>query len=288
MGKEKDRPSWEEHEETPYPAQCLSFDRGYKLYIGSRVHAKNQEVLKRLKVNHIVNVTPDRVRDPAAGCPCFFQKDSAFKYMRFPVFDNSAADIMEMMDECMKFIDSGKYYGSVFVHCNMGASRSAAIVLGYMMKHCGMRLDDALAQCRVHRKQVNPNYTFMTALRKMEAGLLEKGLLNAPAAAAGEQSGDSAGAGAGAAGPSRGPSGPSRGPAGPSRGPSAGPSRGPSSGDSAPDCGPSRGPSAGPSRGPPAAAAAPSGGQEGAGGREEGGGGIGPARGPPAKKAKIN
>ena len=59
------RPTWEEYPETAYPAACLSFDHGYKLYIGSKVHAKNMDVLKRLKVHHIVNVTPDRNRGAA-------------------------------------------------------------------------------------------------------------------------------------------------------------------------------------------------------------------------------
>jgi hypothetical protein len=56
--------------------------------------------------------------DPEAGCPNYFEKDKAFKYMRIPVFDNVGEDILTVMPSAIEFIDVAKHYGSVLVHCN--------------------------------------------------------------------------------------------------------------------------------------------------------------------------
>ena len=64
--------------------------------------------------------------------------------------------------------------GSVLVHCYYGVSRSAAIVLGYLMERENMFLDDSLKYLRIIRPQVKPNDGFLKQLKRFEEGLFPK------------------------------------------------------------------------------------------------------------------
>jgi hypothetical protein len=110
------------------------------LYLGGKVHARDKKMLKRLNINHIVNLTPSRDQDPAAGCPNFFQSDKKFSYKRIPIYDNNGENIIEHMQSCIDFIDKSQFYGACLVHCNQGVSRSTTICLGYLMDKKGYTL----------------------------------------------------------------------------------------------------------------------------------------------------
>ncbi|CAN0005701.1 unnamed protein product, partial [Phaeothamnion confervicola] len=178
----------------------------------------------------------------------------------------------------------GKYYGSVLVHCRQGVSRSAAIVVAYLMKARGLSLDDALAYLRRRRPVVNPHEAFLRQLRDFEVALRREreqataeGRAEAfPQDLFGDGGGDG---GAPVAGPVRGPQAPARGPQIPVRGPQAPAARRPQvqvHSPHAPACGaqaPARGPQQ--SSSPPRPAAGLGGGA--AGRRPASGPAAGPA-----------
>lgn len=56
----------------------------------------------------------------------------------------------------------------MLVHCLMGRSRSAAMVLGYLVAHHGLTLEEALYQLRQARPHVQPNRGFLRQLRDFE------------------------------------------------------------------------------------------------------------------------
>ncbi|CAM9948196.1 unnamed protein product [Heterosigma akashiwo] len=145
------------------PSKILDF-----LYVGSRNAAKSKGLLQSLNIKHILNVTPNRVVDPNAGCPNFFEKDPNFTYKRVAIFDNISESILPHLKSCITFMDQGKHYGNVLVHCNQGVSRSCSMVIGYLMKRQGMTYDEALAYVRERRPQANPNFAFESELRKWE------------------------------------------------------------------------------------------------------------------------
>jgi protein-tyrosine phosphatase len=59
----------------------------------------------------------------------------------------------------MFFLLSGK----VFVHCHQGRSRSASIVLSYLMLYQGMTVQEAMKTVRLKR-EVSPNDGFIKRL----------------------------------------------------------------------------------------------------------------------------
>ena len=200
------------------------------LYIGGKQDAKAKEELQSLKISYILNCTPPRAMDPETGCQNFFEKEKAFVYKRIPVFDNRGEDLLKHMEESYRFIEEGKHYGGVLVHCHKGISRSASFVIGYLMKKNEMSLNEALDYVQSIRSIVQPNLAFMTQLRAYELQLENE----RNAAAANSSSSSSKLHGSSSMGPSES--------AGPSVGPSVGPSTGPGprpSTETTVSCGPS-------------------------------------------------
>ncbi|KAK1905616.1 Dual specificity protein phosphatase 13 isoform B [Dissostichus eleginoides] len=60
--------------------------------------------------------------------------------------------------------------GRVFVHCLMGVSRSATLVLAFLMIAEGLSLQEAVAAVRPHR-DVCPNQGFLMQLCSLHMGL---------------------------------------------------------------------------------------------------------------------
>jgi len=92
--------------------------------------------------------------------------------------DSSDENIAVHFDESLEFIRRGIEAGEgVLVHCRMGISRSATIVLAYLMKF-GLCDADADATplsyqtvfqfLKSRRPEVNPNFGFCLALRTLD------------------------------------------------------------------------------------------------------------------------
>lgn len=146
---------------TKKPSQILSY-----LYLGGKADAKAKDVLQKLKIKYILNCTPQRSVDPENGCPNFYEKERLFVYKRIPIFDNQGEDILSHMETAFKFIEESKHYGNVLVHCHKGVSRSAAFVIGYLMKKNELTLEEALAHVQMIRPVVQPNSSFLSQLSK--------------------------------------------------------------------------------------------------------------------------
>lgn len=151
-----------------FPSKILGY-----LYLGGKQDAKAKNILQHLKIKYILNATPPRSVDPESGCPSFFEKEKSFVYSRIPVFDNRGEDLLQYMDQSFRFIEEGKHYGGVLVHCHKGVSRSSSFVIGYLMRKSAMSLDEALDYVKAIRPIVMPNLAFMAQLRAYEV-ILDK------------------------------------------------------------------------------------------------------------------
>ncbi|TYZ61047.1 hypothetical protein PybrP1_012136 [[Pythium] brassicae (nom. inval.)] len=134
------------------------------VFLGSKAHARDRELLARLQITHVLNVTPPRTVDPVAGVPNFFEKDKTLTYKRCPIFDNKAEDLSGLLEGCVAFIEQAKYYGRILVHCNKGVSRSSSVVVAYLMKSSAMGFERALRFVVDKRPIVNPNASFRRQL----------------------------------------------------------------------------------------------------------------------------
>lgn len=97
------------------------------LYIGSKKVSKNRDKLEELGITHVVNVTHE-LRNYFEG--------SVFKYLKCPLMDSDTADISVYFESATSFIDAARNEGmGVLVHCQHGVSRSASIVVAYLMRY---------------------------------------------------------------------------------------------------------------------------------------------------------
>lgn len=56
--------------------------------------------------------------------------------------------------------------GVVLVHCNAGVSRSASVVIGFLMSQEKMSFDEAFSTVKTARPSIQPNPGFMNQLKK--------------------------------------------------------------------------------------------------------------------------
>jgi protein-tyrosine phosphatase len=62
--------------------------------------------------------------------------------------------------ECIDFIKSATINGKILVHCFAGVSRSATVVIAYLMQEHGLTYHAAMKLVKSKRPFINPNEGF--------------------------------------------------------------------------------------------------------------------------------
>jgi len=136
------------------------------LYLGDRVTASDIDRLTALRITHVLNATEDVSN--------FFEDSPSLQYMRCSIKDSAdaATAMADSFPACVAFLDSCRNCGGrVLVHCRAGVSRSATIVIGYLMQYHRWDLRTALRFVD-QRRFVQPNSGFIDFLLRLEASLL--------------------------------------------------------------------------------------------------------------------
>ncbi|KAI5637977.1 dual specificity phosphatase, catalytic domain-containing protein [Phthorimaea operculella] len=133
------------------------------VYLGSEWNASNLEELQRNGVRHILNVTRE--------IDNFFP--GMFDYLNVRVYDDEKTDLLKHWDNTFKYINKARNEGSkVLVHCKMGISRSASVVIAYAMKAFNWNFDKALKHVKTKRSCIKPNNNFLSQLETYQ-GILD-------------------------------------------------------------------------------------------------------------------
>ncbi|XP_052770965.1 dual specificity protein phosphatase 4-like [Mya arenaria] len=140
------------------PSELLSH-----LYIGEEKHILHPDILHRIGITAILNVSTS----------CLDQPPSGFRYKSIPIRDNSTENISTWFNETLQYIeDTRREGGKVLVHCKAGVSRSATICIAYLMVHSSLSLDKAFDFVQARRTIIAPNMNFMQQLWEFERVLL--------------------------------------------------------------------------------------------------------------------
>lgn len=99
-----------------------------KLYLGNLKGASDLHALKQAGITHILQV--------AAGIKPFFPKDFTYKVIN--ITDTSQSSLIRHFPAAIAFIKEGISRGGVLVHCHAGVSRSASVVIAYLMQENSM------------------------------------------------------------------------------------------------------------------------------------------------------
>ncbi|KAJ7324415.1 hypothetical protein JRQ81_017435, partial [Phrynocephalus forsythii] len=120
------------------------------LYLGDEWAARSKTILQTLGITHILNAAdgPYNINTGAR-----YYRDLPVEYYGVQAFDDNAFDISVFFHDAANFIHKAlnNEGGKVFVHCAMGLSRSATLVLAYLMIHENLTLVEALKSVDSHR-----------------------------------------------------------------------------------------------------------------------------------------
>eukprot|EP01113_Clastostelium_recurvatum_P047884 TRINITY_DN8609_c0_g1_i2.p1 TRINITY_DN8609_c0_g1~~TRINITY_DN8609_c0_g1_i2.p1 ORF type:complete len:220 (-),score=23.21 TRINITY_DN8609_c0_g1_i2:4-642(-) len=126
------------------------------LCIGSQDSIVDLAKLHESGITHILNVATG-ITESHPG---------VFMYKEVQIMDLEEVIITSYFDQCFQFIDDAMARkGQVLVHCNAGISRSASIVIGYLMDRLGYTYDAAHDMVKNARPNICPNRGFKEQLR---------------------------------------------------------------------------------------------------------------------------
>lgn len=139
------------------------------LYIGNEHIACDECALKRLKIKKILNVSNN------CEMPFDIYQKLNIDHMHICIKDHSDAPIMDYLDEMLKFIHSAITNNeSILVHCKKGRSRSASVVIAYIITYgrplyeeSNASFDDALKFVSMKRQNIQPNLGFCMMLNDL-------------------------------------------------------------------------------------------------------------------------
>jgi len=149
------------------------------LFLGGVDAAKNADRLKAMGVTHVVNssyTTKQTFSALGVGTSeeYYHKKGHPVRFLGLPAVDISGFRISQYFDEATDFIhsalDGGR--GKVLVHCFMGVSRSATLVLSYLMMKHNMTAPQALQHVKAKRN-IHPNEGFIDQLCHLHRRLHE-------------------------------------------------------------------------------------------------------------------
>ncbi|KAJ3640136.1 hypothetical protein Zmor_003452 [Zophobas morio] len=136
------------------------------LYLGDKYTAKDRRFLARTGFTHVLNAA-EGIDEYQVNTNQHFYRSANITYLGIPGHDRPSWNISVYFDEAARFIDQAvKSGGKVLVHCVVGISRSATLVIAYLMICKGMNAAEALAYT-FKRRRVYPNHGFLNHLAQL-------------------------------------------------------------------------------------------------------------------------
>ncbi len=139
-----------------------------KIYLGDYTSANDIPKLKEEGITKILTVMDYDDGENEKYDP------NVFTHLKFNVCDDEYQNIIQYFGECLLFIEDNK---KILVHCWAGASRSATIIIAYIMWKNQLGLTEAIKIIEQKRPIINPNYGFVRQLEMFEK-LLKKNNYN--------------------------------------------------------------------------------------------------------------
>lgn len=146
-----------------------SYIVGYPyLYISSvgAVYNDSPSYLLSLNITHIVNCSSNKLKN---------KHTEHFQYFNLSIEDNESTDIFVNsrlayeIEHCLEYIHnaviSNSYGSKVLIHCYQGKSRSATIIIAYLIKYHSISYSAALTIVRSSRSIIQPHLHFAKQLQ---------------------------------------------------------------------------------------------------------------------------
>ncbi|KAM4607757.1 dual specificity phosphatase 29-like [Polymixia lowei] len=145
------------------------------IYIGDEKTALERSGLKDMGITHILNAAEGKWNNVLTGAD--YYTGTEIQYYGVEADDTPTFNISQYFYSAAQFIHSAlsQPQNKVLVHCVMGRSRSASLVLAYLMVEQGLTVVDAIEHVR-QRRCILPNHGFLKQLRALDITLQEERL----------------------------------------------------------------------------------------------------------------
>ncbi|KAI3785927.1 hypothetical protein L1987_45053 [Smallanthus sonchifolius] len=136
------------------------------LFIGGALAARSVYTLQHIGITHILCLCSNEIGQSDS------QRPDLFEYRNFFIGDDEDSNISEIFEEAHQFIDAVEQKGGkVLVHCFEGRSRSATVVLAYLMMRKNYTLLKAWNSLRRVHRRAQPNDGFARVLLELDKKL---------------------------------------------------------------------------------------------------------------------
>lgn len=136
------------------------------LYLGNYEAASDIALLKKHNIKAVLTVAADlRLNYPSA---------EGITHEVISALDMVSYDLSKHFNRCFDFIEKHRAETNVLVHCLAGISRSATIVIMYLMRTQRMGFESAFSFVKKRRKIIFPNPGFVRQLRVFSSQMKNK------------------------------------------------------------------------------------------------------------------
>ncbi|KAM9727903.1 dual specificity phosphatase 29-like isoform 1-T3 [Menidia menidia] len=145
------------------------------VYIGDEKTALERPGLSDVGITHVLNAAEGKWNNVLTGA--HYYSDMSIQYYGIEADDKPTFNISPYFCPAAEFIHEALRHpqNKVLVHCVMGRSRSATLVLAYLMMKHSLTVVEAIERVRQHRC-ILPNHGFLRQLRALDIALQEEKL----------------------------------------------------------------------------------------------------------------
>ncbi|CAD8095565.1 unnamed protein product [Paramecium primaurelia] len=137
-------------------------ENGNQLWLGDYTAAQDKPTLDKKGIRTVLTV----------ACQLNIKyNDQNMNHKTYSILDSEQANIAQFFDDSFYHIKNGLKSGSVLVHCAAGVSRSASIVIAYLMRNKGWTYSEAFSHVKSKRFVICPNSGFQRQLKQFEKQL---------------------------------------------------------------------------------------------------------------------
>ncbi|XP_026887510.2 dual specificity phosphatase DUPD1 isoform X1 [Electrophorus electricus] len=144
------------------------------IFIGDdRETARNCYRLQKIGVTHVLNAAEGQRNSVCTGAG--YYRHISVEYYGIEAEDTPSFNLSQHFFPVAEYMHQvlSNPSNKLLVHCVMGRSRSASLVLAYLMIHEKMTLVEAIEQVKC-RRRILPNWGFLKQLRELDSFLVEQ------------------------------------------------------------------------------------------------------------------
>jgi protein-tyrosine phosphatase len=138
----------------------INYIPGTNLFISDQFAASNPNLLVKNNIKCILNVTP-------VNTPNY----TGIEYYQVQMQDSAEQDLLGNLPECFSFLDYAyTKRHNVLIHCQAGISRSASVLIAYLMTKMNISYITAYKMVKQARPMIEPNKNFEKQLKTLGDG----------------------------------------------------------------------------------------------------------------------